>query len=110
EPTIITAPVTSRVTIQPNSRGGTEFTFPAARNPRIAAILTVLVVFWTAWMAIFIKSVNSAWVIFPSIVLGVIDAFLLLFTLMCFISERITIDRENITIRKSLFGLSWVQE
>lgn len=104
------APVTSRIRIQPSSQGGTEFIFPAARNPRIAAILAVLVVFWTAWMAVFIKSVNSAWAIFPSIILGVIDGFLLLFALMCFISERVTIDRENILIRKSLFGLPWLQK
>ena len=68
--------------IQTTPRGGTEFIFPAAQNPRIAAILTVLLVFWTAWMAVFIKSIGSAWAIFPSIILGVIDAFLLLFALL----------------------------
>ncbi|HYR44425.1 MAG TPA: hypothetical protein VER98_15450 [Terriglobia bacterium] len=110
QPETIAAPVTSPVRIQAAPSGGTEFIFPAARNPRMAAILAVLLLFWTAWMALFIKLVGSAWVIFPSIILGVIDAFLLLFTLMCFISERIIIERENITIRRSLFGVSWVQQ
>jgi hypothetical protein len=93
EPNAVTAPVTSRVRIQPNTSGGTEFIFPAARNPRLTAILAVLVVFWTAWMAVFVMAVNSAWVIFPSIILGVIDAFLVLFTLMSLIAECVTIDR-----------------
>jgi len=110
EPNVVTGPVTSRVRIQPTTTGGTEFVFPAARNPRLTAILGVLVVFWTAWMAVFILAVNSAWVIFPSIILGVIDAFLILFTLMSLISERVTIDRQNITIRKSLFGISRLQQ
>jgi hypothetical protein len=104
----VTAPVTTRIRIQPGPQG-TEFIFPAARNPRLAAILGVLVGFWTVWMFLFIKLVDAAWAIFPEIILGVIDAFLLLFTLMCLVSERVIIERENITIRKSLFGLSWVQ-
>ena len=109
DPETIAPPVTTQVRIQATPRGGTEFIFPAARNPRIAAILAVLVLFWTAWMAVFIKSIGSVWVIFPSIILGVIDAFLLLFTLMCFVSERIIIEPENITIRRSLLGISWLR-
>jgi hypothetical protein len=106
----IVAPQSSRIRIQPGPNGGTEFFFPAGRNPRIAAILIVLVGFWTVWMFLFIKLVDRAWAIFPTIILGIIDAFLLLFTLMFLISERVTIDRENITIRKSLLGLSWIKK
>jgi hypothetical protein len=110
EPNAVTPPVNSRVRIQSGTSGGMEFIFPAARNPRLTAILAVLVVFWTAWMAVFTLALNSAWAIFPSIILGVIDAFLVLFTLMSLLAERVTIDRQNITIRKSLFGISRLRQ
>jgi len=106
----VPAPLTSRIRIQPGPHGGTEFIFPAARNPRLAAILAVLVGFWTVWMFLFIKLVDARWAIFPEIILGVIDAFLLLFTLMFLVSERVIVERQTITIRKSLFGLSRVQK
>jgi hypothetical protein len=107
EPEAIAAPVTSKVLIQAAPQGGTEFIFPAGRNPRIAAILGVLLLFFAVWLAVFLKVEGSVVAIFPSIILGFIVLLLLIFTLMCFISEHIVIERENVTIRKSLLGVPW---
>lgn len=89
-------PATSRIRVQPAMSGGTEFYFPAARNPGTATGLTAFFVIWTAaiWLQVFLK----APLLFP-VVTGLVDLFLLYWVLdLWFGTSRVVVSPEAVVV------------
>ena len=75
--------------------GGREFYFPAARNPGMAAGLTVFFIIWSGFL--WFMTVKGAPIMFP-IIFGLIDV-LIFFGLLnaWFKSSRVTVDSTGVT-------------
>ena len=101
-------PQNSRIRVQPTA-GGTEFIFPAARNPGVAASVTLLFLIWSAGTWFFASFLG------PSVIVSIYIAFfligdivlLLAVIMMWFVSDRVAIEAGRVTIRRGFLGITW---
>jgi hypothetical protein len=99
-------PVDSPIRVEPSWRGGTEFSFPAARNPVVAAFLTIFLIGWSGAIAAMIAF--KAPLIFP-IVFGLFDLIILAMVFgLWFSASCVTVNRDAVTITRTTLG--WRRE
>jgi len=96
-------PATSRIRVQMSLRGGTEFYFPACRNPETAMSLTVFLAIWSG--AIWLMTTHGA-PMFICIVFGLGGVFLAWATAASWTgTKRVLVSREGVTVKGAVLGI-----
>jgi len=96
-------PPTSRIRVQASLRGGTEFYFPACRNPGSAIFLTVFLSVWSGVIWFMIH--QRAPLIFP-IVFGFFDVIMILAAAHAWTgTTRVVVSWEGATVTSSVLGI-----
>ncbi len=100
-------PKQSSIVIRTSAAGGREFVFPAARNPGVATIVTILLLIFggATWFA------APHIPIFGTLIFGLFDLILLLIALSLWLGvERVIVERGTITTRNTILGLGRVHQ
>jgi len=91
------------VGVRATVRGGTEFVFPAARNPGVAVAITVVVL-------VFVSVIWLGGSYLPLVVTGVIGlaglVFFLIMLQLWFGTERVVIEDGKLTTRSAILGVA----
>ena len=96
------------ILVQPTNAGGLEFVFPAARNPGMAAGMTVIFLIFSAALYFLVVYSRSIYIGF---LFGVACAVLLFVVIMFwFLRQRVTIENGCVTIRSSVLGIARTQQ
>jgi len=99
-------PADSPIRVEPSWRGGTDFYFPAARNPGAAIGLAIFMVAWTGAVAAMIMFKAPILLI---VVFGFIDLIVLAVVFgLWFSASRVTASRDAVTVTRVAFG--WRRE
>jgi hypothetical protein len=104
----VPAPPNPTVVISAGTNGGTEFYFPAFRNPRRTLLLIFFTAVWTA-IVYFIRHSHAPW-LFPA-VFGFFDLFLIYAVIQATMgSFRIEAGNGKLVIRRALLGIGAARE
>jgi hypothetical protein len=105
---VSTAPYKPTIVVRPAPEGGTEFYFPAARNPGFASGLTGFCVLWagTIWFMI----AKHAPFFFP-LVFGVFEFLMVYGALQLWLgTSRVVIGSKSVRVRRGLLGAGSTQQ
>ncbi len=104
----VSAPVNPKVVVSTGVNGGTEFYFPAFRNP---SQVLVLMLFTSAWTAIVYFLVHSQAPWFFALVFGFFDLFLIYALIRATMGScRIEVGNGKIVFRRALLGIGGARE
>ena len=100
-------PPTSRIRVQPSLQGGTEFYFPACRNPGMAIFLTLFLTVWSGVIWFMIH--QRAPVLFP-IVFGFFDVIMVFAAAYAWTgTTRVVVSQEGATVTSAVLGIPRVK-
>ena len=96
-------PPSSRIRVQTSLRGGTEFYFPACRNPGAAIFLTVFLAVWSA--VIWFMLSQKAPILFP-VVFGFFDLILVLIAAHIWTgTTRVLVNPAGVAVTNTVLGI-----
>jgi hypothetical protein len=102
------APAHPTIVVRPASGGGTEFYFPAARNPGFAMGISGFTLLWSGF--IWIMLTHRAPVFFP-IIFGLFDLLMAYIALKLWLgTSRVVIGSGQLRVRSGILGMGAVQE
>lgn len=104
----VTAPVNPKVVVSAGVNGGTEFYFPAFRNPSRALFLMLFTSVWTAIVYLLLHS-QAPW--FFAAVFGFFDLFLIYALIQATMGScRIEVGNGKIVFRRAVLGIGGTRE
>ena len=102
------APARPTVKVGPAAEGGTEFYFPAARNPGFAISMSAFTLLWSGFLWVMVA--YGAPVFFP-IIFGLFDLLMVYISLTLWLgTSRVVIGSSQLRVRGGMLGLGPVQD
>ena len=105
----VAAPPNPKVVVSVGTNGGTEFYFPAFRDPGQVLLLLVVTSVWTAIVYFLIRDQRAPWFLGP--VFGFFDLFLIYALMKAATGScRIEVDNGKIRCRRAMLGIGTARE